>query len=178
MLLRGAARPRRCPLFRRWRWTWLRRGRVPRRGLTIGSPRGLPRRRLTVTVHRCSGVPDRFDGRCARTRRLSRAGLGTDRPRGRRSVRMLAAHGPPVSGFRRRTSTSLPVKPKILRMRFVSHDATKHWRISTWHGSCPRMCAVVHSAQTIYGDMGVDLGCRQRGVTEQFLDHAEVGAAF
>lgn len=37
---------------------------------------------------------------------------------------------------------------------------------------------VVDSFEAFDGDVGVELGGRHAGVTEEFLDHAEVGAAF
>src|SRR3954452_22288473 len=52
------------------------------------------------------------------------------------------------------------------------------WSPAAYWGSCAGMGGSVRVAQACRVDASVDLGGRDRGVAEQLLDRAQVGAAF
>src|SRR5687768_9782435 len=59
-------------------------------------------------------------------------------------------------------------------------NATSCLRPSAYNRIAPlgaRMGAVVHAPEPLAVDVAIDLGRRERGVPEQFLDDTEVGAA-
>ena len=91
-------------------------------------------------------------------------------PRGRTSIRTI---GVTAAGTARSWSCGLisrfRQRPDLGRLHVSSYPAVPH--------SGPRVCLMINIQQSLLRDVGVNLGCRQISVTEQFLDAAEVGSA-